>query len=95
MKRLKFDICKSNTKWFYKSLNRTQVEGICAKNECKVDYNKNLLNSKCRKNCDNEYYDYRIVSQKILNKDYSHKMFIIWAKRQKKENLTFIRRRCI
>jgi uncharacterized protein YdcH (DUF465 family) len=85
MKRLEYDICKCNRKWFYKSLNVTKVERICAKNECRVKFNENQLNSKCRKNCYNEYYNNRIVAKKRFDDNFQNWIQIILIKAAEKE----------
>ncbi len=86
MKRLEYNNCKCNRKWFYKSLNITQVETICAKNECRVEFNENQLNSKCRKNCYNEYN--RIVAEKIF--DNSRKWIQIFLTKVEEKELLYI-----
>jgi hypothetical protein len=87
MKRLEYDICNCNRKWFYKSLNVTKVERICAKNECKVEFNENQLNSKCRKNCYNEYYNNRIVAEKRFDDNFQNWIQIFLVKVAEKELL--------
>jgi hypothetical protein len=81
------DICKCNTKWFYKSLNDTQIERICAKNECRVEFNENQLNSKCRKSCYNEYYNNRIIAEKRFDDNFVKLIQIIFIKAGEKELL--------
>jgi hypothetical protein len=87
MKRLEYDICKCNRKWFYKSLNVTKVERICAKNECRVEFNENQLNSKCRKNCYNEYYNNRIVRENRFDDNFLNWIKILLIKVAEKELL--------
>jgi hypothetical protein len=88
MKRLEYDYCGCNRKWFYKSLNNCQFESICAENKCKVEYNQKILNSKCRKNCYNEYYNNRIVVERL--EDINSNRMMIGLRKEEKKELHFI-----
>ncbi len=85
MKKLEFDNCKCNRKWFYKSLNDTRNERICANNECRIQFNVNKMQSKCRKNCYNEYYNNRIEIEKRTDDKEFERIIIQLVKKRDKE----------
>jgi hypothetical protein len=88
MKRLEYEKCNCNRKWFFGSLINTKHQRICLKNNCSVEFDRNILFKKCRPNCYNEHYKNRIIMNDDIHSNW--KMIMISIVKLEEKEIIYI-----